>query len=111
MAPHTIRLAEGGIDPQPLNHLSVLAAAGAVGFIGNEIAAFVRLGAGRRLDSPALIADGYHARTDGLVSLGVIASALVVSIGLDIADPLIGLAITLVILRITWHSWQTIRAG
>jgi len=64
----------------------VLAAAGAVGFTGNEIAAFVRLGAGRGLDSPARIADGYQARTDGLVSLGIIASALVVSLGLDIAD-------------------------
>jgi cation diffusion facilitator family transporter len=99
------------IDPQPLSHLWVLAAAGAIGFIGNEIAAYIRLRAGRRLNSPALVADGYHARTDGLVSLGVILSALVVSIGLDIADPLIGLAITIVILRITWHSWQTIRAG
>lgn len=99
------------IDPQPLSHLWVLAAAGAIGFIGNEIAAYIRLRAGRRLKSPALVADGYHARTDGLVSLGVILSALVVSVGLDIADPLIGLAITLVILRITWHSWQTIRAG
>ena len=99
------------IDSQPLSHLWVLAAAGAIGFIGNEIAAFIRLRAGRRLNSPALVADGYHARTDGLVSLGVILSALVVSIGLDIADPLIGLAITLVILRITWHSWQRIRAG
>jgi divalent metal cation (Fe/Co/Zn/Cd) transporter len=89
----------------------VLAAAGAIGFIGNETAALIRLRAGRRLKSPALIADGYHARTDGLVSLGVVLSAIVVSIGLDIADPLIGLAITLVILRITWHSWQTIRAG
>ncbi len=99
------------IDPQPLTHLWVLAAAGALGFIGNEIAAYIRLRAGRRLNSPALIADGYHARTDGLVSLGVILSALVVSVGLDIADPLIGLAITLVILRITWHSWQSIHAG
>jgi len=99
------------IDPQPLTHLWVLAAAGALGFVGNEVAAYIRLRAGRRLNSPALIADGYHARTDGLVSLGVILSAIVVSIGLDIADPLIGLAITLVILRITWHSWQTIRAG
>jgi cation diffusion facilitator family transporter len=99
------------IDPQPLEHLWVLAAAGALGFVGNEIAAHVRLRAGRRLNSPALVADGYHARTDGLVSLGVVLSALVVSIGLNIADPLIGLAITLVILRITWHSWQTIRAG
>jgi len=99
------------IHPQPLTHLWVLAAAGAIGFIGNELAAYIRLRAGRRLDSAALVADGYHARTDGLVSLGVILSALVVSIGLDIADPLIGLAITLVILRITWHSWQTISAG
>jgi cation diffusion facilitator family transporter len=98
------------IDPQPLTHLWVLAAAGALGFVGNEIAAYIRLRAGRRLNSPALVADGYHARTDGIVSLGVILSAVVVSIGLDIADPLIGLAITLVILRITWHSWQTIRA-
>ncbi len=99
------------IDPQPLDHLWVLAAAGAIGFVGNEIAALIRLRAGRRLNSPALVADGYHARTDGLVSLGVVLSAIVVSVGLDLADPLIGLAITLVILRITWHSWQTIRAG
>jgi cation diffusion facilitator family transporter len=99
------------IDPQPLSHLWVLAAAGAVGFIGNEIAAYIRLRAGRRLNSSALVADGYHARTDGLVSLGVVLSAIVVAFGIEIADPLIGLAITLVILRITWHSWQTIRAG
>ncbi len=99
------------IDPQPLDHLWVLAAAGVVGFAGNEIAALIRLRAGRRLDSPALVADGYHARTDGLVSLGVLLSALAVAIGLDVADPLIGLAISVVILRITWHSWQTIRAG
>ena len=99
------------INPEPLSHLWVLAAAGAVGFIGNEIAAYIRLRAGRRLNSPALVADGYHARTDGLVSLGVVASALVVAIGFELADPLIGLAITLVILRITLHSWQTIRAG
>jgi cation diffusion facilitator family transporter len=99
------------IDPQPLTHLWVLAGAGALGFFGNEIAAFIRLRSGRRLNSPALVADGYHARTDGLVSLGVVLSAIVVSIGVEIADPLIGLAITLVILRITWHSWQTIRAG
>jgi cation diffusion facilitator family transporter len=98
------------IDPESLTHLWVLAAAGAVGFIGNEIAAHIRLRAGHRLNSPALIADGHHARTDGLVSLGVVASAAAVAIGLEIADPLIGLAITLVILRITWHSWQTIRA-
>jgi cation diffusion facilitator family transporter len=99
------------LDPEPLTHLWVLALAGVVGFLGNEAAAWIRLRAGRRLASPALVADGYHARTDGLVSLGVVLSAGAVAIGLDIADPLIGLGITLVILRITWHSWRTIRAG
>ncbi|HEU4976940.1 MAG TPA: cation diffusion facilitator family transporter [Baekduia sp.] len=98
------------IDPQPIDHLAVLALAGIIGFIGNEIAAQVRLRAGRRLGSPALVADGNHARIDGLVSLAVVASAAVVAIGLDVADPLIGLAITLVILRITWDSWRTIAA-
>ncbi len=97
------------VNPQPIDHLLALAIAGAVGFVGNEIAALVRLRAGRRLSSPALIADGYHARTDGLVSLAVIASAIAVWIGLDAADPLIGLAISIVILRITWQSWQTIK--
>ncbi len=96
------------IHPQHIEHLLVLGVAGAIGFIGNELAAQVRLGAGRRLDSPALIADGNHARIDGLVSLAVVASAIVVGIGVDVADPLIGLAITVVILRITWDSWQTI---
>lgn len=99
------------IDPQPLSHLAALAAAGAVGFIGNEIAAVIRLRAGKRLRSPALVADGYHARTDGLVSLGVVGSAIIVALGFDLGDPLIGLAITLVILRITWQSWRTIRAA
>jgi cation diffusion facilitator family transporter len=99
------------LHPEELTHLWALAAAGAIGFIGNEIAALVRLRTGHRLNSPALVADGYHARTDGLVSLGVIASAGIVALGAEIADPLIGLAITLVILRITWQSWQTVRHG
>ena len=98
------------IDPEPLSHLGVLAAAGVIGFLGNEIAAQVRLRAGRRLASPALIADGNHARVDGFVSLGVVVSAIGVSLGFDLADPIVGLAITLVILKITWDSWQTIRA-
>ncbi|MGH3009899.1 MAG: cation transporter [Gaiellaceae bacterium] len=68
----------------------------------------VRLRGGKRLDSPALIADGNHARIDGFVSLGVVASAAVVGLGLRIADPIIGLVITVVILKITWDSWQTI---
>ncbi len=96
------------IHPQHLTHLGVLAAAGVVGFVGNEIAAQVRLRGGRRLDSPALVADGNHARVDGFVSLGVVASAFVVALGAPVADPIIGLVITLVILKITWDSWATV---
>lgn len=97
------------VDPAPPDHLLALAAAGAIGYVGNLIAAKVRTRAGHRLDSAALIADGHHARADAYVSLAVIASAAVVATGLAIADPLIGLAITLVILRITWQSWATVR--
>jgi len=96
------------IDPQALTHLWVLAAAGAIGFLGNEIAAQVRLRAGRRLSSPALVADGKHARVDGFVSLGVIASAILVALGVPRADPVVGLVITLVILKVTWDSWRTV---
>ena len=96
------------IHPQQLTHLWVLAGAGLIGFIGNEIAAQVRLRAGRALSSPALIADGNHARVDGFVSLGVIASAIVVALGFNRGDPLIGLVITLVILKIAWDSWRTV---
>jgi cation diffusion facilitator family transporter len=97
------------IDPQAPDALGALAAAGVIGFAGNWLAAIVRSRAGRRLDSPALVADGDHARADAYVSLGVVASAAVVALGLDLADPLIGLAISLLILRITWHSWRTVR--
>jgi cation diffusion facilitator family transporter len=97
------------INPQNLSHLWTLAAAGAIGFVGNEAAAFIRLRAGKRLQSPALVADGYHARTDGLVSLSVVLSAALVALGLGIADPIIGLVVTLVILRITWQSFNTVR--
>ena len=96
------------IHPQDLSHLWVLAAAGLAGFVGNELAAQVRLRAGKRLSSPALIADGNHARVDGFVSLGVVASAIVVALGAPIGDPIIGLLITLVILKITWDSWRTV---
>jgi len=99
------------IHPLPIQHLLALGLAGVAGFIGNEIAAGVRLRAGRRLNSPALIADGQHARVDGLVSLAVVASAIVVALGLQIADPIIGLVITLAILKITWESLQTVKAG
>jgi divalent metal cation (Fe/Co/Zn/Cd) transporter len=80
-----------------------------IGYLGNSAAASVRTRAGRRLDSAALIADGNHARADAYVSLAVLATAAVVALGAPMADPLIGLAITFVILRITWSSWRTIR--
>ncbi len=96
------------IHPRGLSHLWLPAAAGIIGFVGNEIAAQVRLRAGRRLKSPALVADGNHARVDGFVSLGVLASASVVSLGLNLGDPIIGFVITLVILKITWESWHTV---
>jgi cation diffusion facilitator family transporter len=97
------------IHPQTPTHLLALAAAGLVGFAGNWIAAAVRTRAGNRLGSTALIADGNYARADAYVSLAVIASAVVVALGLPIADPLIGLAITVVILKITRDSWRTVR--
>jgi cation diffusion facilitator family transporter len=90
-------------------HLWALAGGGAVGFAGNLAAARIRTRAGRRLSSAALIADGNHARADAYVSLAVIASAAVVAAGAPVADPLIGLAITMVIARITWQSWATVR--
>jgi cation diffusion facilitator family transporter len=99
------------VEPRDVEALLPLAAAGAIGFAGNWLAAIVRTRAGRRLDSPALIADGAHARADAYVSLAVVASAAVVALGLQIADPLIGLAITVVILRITRDSWRTVRGG
>jgi cation diffusion facilitator family transporter len=99
------------LDPRRPDDLLALAGAGVIGFGGNWIAAQIRSRAGRRLDSPALVADGNHARADAFVSLGVVASAAVVAFGAEIADPIIGLAITLVILRITWQSWGTVRRG
>jgi cation diffusion facilitator family transporter len=99
------------IHPHTLTHLGLLALAGVIGFAGNELAARYRLRAGRRLRSPALVADGRHARADGIVSLAVVASAALVALGAQVADPLIGLAITALMLRITWQSWRTVSAG
>jgi cation diffusion facilitator family transporter len=99
------------INPQTPTDLLALALAGLIGFAGNWIAAIIRTRAGRSLDSPALVADGNHARADSYVSLAVVASACVVALGVPIADPLIGLGITAVILKITWDSWWTVRGG
>ena len=100
------------IHPQELSHLwAHRGSRRRSASSGNEIAAQVRLRGGRRLDSPALVADGNHARIDGFVSLGVVLSAALVALGLERADPIVGIAITLVILKITWGSWRTIRHG
>jgi cation diffusion facilitator family transporter len=97
------------VNPLPPDHLLALGLAGAVGVLGNAMAARVRLTGGRRLRSVALMADGQHARSDAIVSVGVVLSAIAVALGAPIADPIIGLAITALILRITWESWSTVR--
>jgi cation diffusion facilitator family transporter len=99
------------IDPRDVDALGALAGAGLIGFAGNWLAAAVRTRAGRTLDSAALVADGAHARADAYVSLAVVASAAALAVGLRWADPLIGLGITVVILRITWDSWKTVRGA
>lgn len=97
------------VHPLAPDHLLALGLAGGVGVIGNAIAARVRLDGGRRLDSPALIADGNHARSDALVSAAVIVSAVGVALGAPLLDPIVGLLVTLMILVITWESWKTVR--
>jgi cation diffusion facilitator family transporter len=97
------------IHPLAPTHLLALAGAGVIGVLGNAIAARVRLGGGRRLSSAALIADGEHARSDAIVSVGVLGSAIGVGVGAPLVDPFLGLLITALILRITWESWGTVR--
>lgn len=86
------------IDPQPIRNLSMVMVAGIIGFAGNEAVALYRIRVGRSIGSAALVADGYHARTDGLTSLAVVAGAIGVAAGYPLADPLVGLLITVVIL-------------
>jgi cation diffusion facilitator family transporter len=99
------------VHPLEPGHLLALALAGIAGVAGNALAARVRLRGGRRLRSPALIADGLHARSDAIVSIGVVLSAACVALGAPLADPVIGLLITALILRITWESWRTMRGA
>lgn len=88
------------IHPQPIEHLGWVAVAGLVGFIGNEWVALYRIRVGRRIGSAALVADGLHARTDGFTSLAVLLSAGGVALGFPLADPIIGLLITVAILAV-----------
>ena len=96
------------IHPQIVTHLWAIAGASIVGFAGNEIVAVFRIRVGKQIQSAALIADGYHARTDGWTSLAVLAGAVGVYLGYPLADPLIGLGITIAILFIVWDSVKAV---
>ena len=86
------------LHPQALSNLGLLALAGVIGFAGNELVALYRLRVGKEIGSAALVADGYHARTDGLTSLAVVVGAAGVWLGYPLADPIVGLLITVAIL-------------
>ena len=86
------------IDPQPITNIGIVIAAGLIGFAGNELVALYRIRVGRKIGSAALVADGLHARTDGFTSLAVVLGALGVLAGFPLADPLVGLGITVAIL-------------
>ncbi len=94
------------IEPQPITNLGWVAAAAIIGFIGNEMVAVFRIKVGKEIGSAALIADGYHARTDGFTSLAVLAGAIGVWLGFPLLDPIIGLGIGIAILGIVWKTAQ-----
>ena len=96
------------IHPQTLHHLPWVMAAGLIGFFGNEAVAQYRIRVGRKIGSAALEADGYHARTDGFTSLAVVLGAIGVSLGWNLADPIIGLAITVAILVVVKNAARDI---
>ena len=88
------------INPAPVEHLGWVAVAGIIGFAGNEVVALYRIRVGRRIGSGALVADGVHARTDGLTSLAVVLGAAGVALGWPAADPIVGLLITVAIVGV-----------
>ena len=96
------------VRPQPVEYLWAVAAASVIGFLGNEAVALFRIKVGREIGSAALVADGYHARVDGLTSLGVLVGAAGVWLGYPLADPAVGLLITLTILGIVWQSARAV---
>src|SRR5215208_4130326 len=96
------------INPQPVGFLWAVAAASLVGFMGNEAVAVFRIRVGREIGSAALVADGYHARTDGWTSLAVLFGAIGVWLGYPIADPIVGLLIAAAILVIVWQSGKAV---
>ena len=88
------------VDPQPITHAWVVLAAGLIGFAGNELVAVYRIRVGNKIGSAALVADGLHARTDGFTSLAVVFGAIGVMAGFPLADPIVGLLITVAILAV-----------
>jgi cation diffusion facilitator family transporter len=96
------------LHPQPVNYLWAVVLASILGFIGNEAVALFRIKVGRQMESAALIADGYHARVDGLTSLAVLFGTIGVWLGYPLADPIVGILITLAILAIVWQSGKTV---
>src|SRR3954470_241040 len=96
------------IHPQPISQLLWVTIAGFIGFLGNEAVAVFRIRIGRQIQSAALIADGYHARTDGLTSLAVVLGAAGVWLGYPLADPIVGLLITIAIFGIVWQSSRAV---
>jgi len=96
------------IHPQSIDFIPWVVAAGVIGFLGNEAVAVFRIRVGREINSAALIADGYHARTDGFTSLAVVLGAVGVWLGFPLADPIIGLLITIAIFGIVWQSSKAV---
>ncbi len=96
------------LNPRPLDYLGAVIVASLVGFVGNEAVALFRIRVGRAIGSVALVADGNHARTDGFTSLAVFFGAFGVWAGFPLADPLVGLGITALILGIVWQSARAI---
>lgn len=94
--------------PQTVTYLWAVIVASIVGFLGNEAVARFRIRVGKEIGSAALIADGHHARVDGLTSLAVLFGAVGVWLGYPLADPIVGLLITVAILRIVWESGRSV---
>ncbi len=96
------------LNPQPVGYLWAVMVASVVGFVGNEVVAMFRIKVGREIGSAALVADGYHARTDGWTSLAVLLGAIGVWLGYPLADPIVGLFITAAILVIVWQLGKAV---
>ena len=96
------------LHPQTIEYLWAVIIASVIGFLGNEGVAIFRIKVGKEIGSAALVADGYHARVDGLTSLAVLVGAIGVWLGYPLADPIIGLLITIAIFRIIIDSGKAV---